>query len=131
MPVIFWVVPIAGIVAIVFAIWLARNVLKRSPGTPEMERIGAMIFEGAWAFLKRQYTTIGWLSIVIAIAVGALVGLLGGHRGIEGITAFGIGWRTAIAFIAGAFCSAAASLVSDRGRSLEVGSGRAKQLNGP
>ena len=74
MPGIFWVVPAAGVAAIVFAILLARDVLKRSPGTPEMARIGGMIFEGAWAFLKRQYTTIGRLSIIIAIAVGALVG---------------------------------------------------------
>ncbi len=111
MPGIFWVVPVAGIAAIVFAILLARNVLKHSTGTPEMARIGDMIFEGAWAFLKRQYTTIGWLSIVIAIVVGALVGLLGGHRGIEGITAFGIAWRTGIAFIAGAFCSAVSGFI--------------------
>ena len=111
MPGIFWVVPGAGIAAIIFAIWLARNVLQRSPGTPEMTRIGDMIFEGAWAFLKRQYTTIGWLSIVIAVVVGALVGVLGGHRGIEGITAFGIAWRTGIAFMAGAFCSAVSGFI--------------------
>jgi len=111
MPGIFWVVPAAGIAAIVFAILLARNVLKRSPGTPKMAEIGGMIFEGAWAFLKRQYTTIGWLSIVIAVAVGALVGLLGGHRGIEGITAFGIAWRTGTAFMAGAFCSAVSGFI--------------------
>jgi K(+)-stimulated pyrophosphate-energized sodium pump len=76
-----------------------------------MAEIGGMIFEGAWAFLKRQYTTIGWLSIVIAVAVGALVGLLGGHRGIEGITAFGIAWRTGTAFMAGAFCSAVSGFI--------------------
>jgi K(+)-stimulated pyrophosphate-energized sodium pump len=111
MPGIFWVVPAAGIVAIVFAILLARNVLKRSPGTPQMEEIGGMIFEGAWAFLKRQYSTIGWLSIVVAVAVGVLVGVLGGHRGIEGITAFGIAWRTGVAFIAGALCSAVSGFI--------------------
>jgi K(+)-stimulated pyrophosphate-energized sodium pump len=105
MPGIFWVVPAAGVIAIIFAIIMARDVLKRSPGTPKMEEIGAMIFEGAWAFLKRQYSTIGWLAIVVAIVVGILVGLLGGHRGLEGITATGIAWRTAIAFIAGALCS--------------------------
>jgi K(+)-stimulated pyrophosphate-energized sodium pump len=110
-PLIFWVVPAAGIVAVLFAIILARNVLKRSPGTPKMEEIGGMIFEGAWAFLKRQYSTIGWLSIVVAIAVGALVGMLGGQRGIEGITAFGIAWRTGVAFIAGALCSAVSGFV--------------------
>jgi K(+)-stimulated pyrophosphate-energized sodium pump len=111
MPGIFWIVPAAGIAAIIFAIILARDVLKRSQGTPEMARIGGMIFEGAWAFLKRQYTTIGWLSIVVAVVVGVLVGVLGGHRGIEGITAFGIAWRTAIAFIAGAFCSAISGFI--------------------
>ena len=111
MPGIFWVVPAAGIVAIVFAIFLARNVLKLSPGTPRMEEIGGMIFEGAWAFLKRQYSTIGWLSIIVAVVVGTLVGVLGGQRGIEGITALGIAWRTGVAFIAGAFCSAVSGFV--------------------
>ncbi|MFC1983140.1 sodium-translocating pyrophosphatase [Chloroflexota bacterium] len=111
MPGIFWIVPAAGILAIVFAVLLARDVLKRSPGTRKMEEIGGMIFEGAWAFLKRQYTTIGLLSVIIAIAVGALVGFLGGHLGIEGITAFGIAWRTAVAFIAGAFCSAISGFI--------------------
>ena len=90
---------------------MARDVLKRSPGTARMEEVGAMIFEGAWAFLKRQYSTIGWLAIVVAIAVGILVGLLGGHRGIEGITPVGIAWRTAIAFIAGAFCSGVSGFI--------------------
>ena len=111
MPGIFWVVPVAGIIGVLFALLLARNVLKRSPGTPQMEAIGDMIFEGAWAFLKRQYTTIGWLSIVVAVAIGVLVGVLGGHRGIEGITAFGIGWRTGVAFMAGALCSAVSGFI--------------------
>ena len=111
MPGIFWVVPAAGIVAIIFAILMARSVLKRSPGTAKMEEIGGMIFEGAWAFLKRQYSTIGWLAIIVAVVVGVLVGVLGGHRGIEGITALGIAWRTAVAFIAGALCSAVSGFV--------------------
>ena len=111
MPGIFWVVPAAGIIGVLFAILMARNILKRSPGTPKMEEIGGMIFEGAWAFLKRQYTTIGWLSIVVAIAIGVLVGVLGGQKGLEGITAFGIGWRTGIAFMAGALCSAVSGFI--------------------
>ena len=86
MPGIFWIVPVAGVSAIIFAIFMAMDVLKRSPGTKKMEEIGAMIYEGAWAYLKRQYTTIGFLSVAVAIAVGILVGFLGGHRGIEGIT---------------------------------------------
>ncbi len=105
MPGIFWLVPIAALVTVIFAALLARDVLRRDPGTPKMKEIGDMIFEGAWAFLKRQYSTIGILSLVVAVIIGVLVAFLGGEKGIEGMTAFGIGWRTAVAFLVGAFCS--------------------------
>jgi K(+)-stimulated pyrophosphate-energized sodium pump len=111
MPGIFWLVPIAGLVTVIFAILLARNVLRRDPGTPKMKEIGDMIFEGAWAFLKRQYSTIGIFSLAIAVIIGVLVALLGGNEGIEGITAFGIGWRTSVSFLVGAFCSAISGFI--------------------
>jgi K(+)-stimulated pyrophosphate-energized sodium pump len=111
MPGIFWLVPVAGLVTVIFAILLARNVLRRDPGTPQMREIGDMIFEGAWAFLKRQYSTIGIFSLAIAVIIGVLVALLGGNEGIEGITAFGIGWRTAVSFLVGAFCSAISGFI--------------------
>jgi len=111
MPGIFWLVPVAGLVTVVFAIMLARNVLRADAGTPKMKEIGDMIFEGAWAFLKRQYSTIGILSLVVAIIIGVLVALLGGQRGIEGMTPFGIGWRTAVAFLVGALCSGVSGFV--------------------
>ena len=102
-PSIFWIVPVAGILTIVFALLLIRNVLGRDPGTPKMREIGDVIFEGAWAFLKRQYSTIGLLSLLVAVIIGVLVALLGGQKGIEGMTAAGIGWRTSVAFLIGAF----------------------------
>jgi K(+)-stimulated pyrophosphate-energized sodium pump len=111
MPGIFWMVPIAVLVTVIFAVLLARNVLRRDAGTPKMKEIGDMIFEGAWAFLKRQYSTIGILSLVIAVIIGVLVALLGGEKGIEGMTAFGIGWRTGVAFLVGAFCSAISGFI--------------------
>ncbi|MCJ7654924.1 MAG: sodium-translocating pyrophosphatase, partial [Dehalococcoidia bacterium] len=111
MPGIFWMVPIAGLVTVIFAALMARNVLRRDPGTPKMKEIGDMIFEGAWAFLKRQYSTIGILSLVIAVIIGVLVALMGGEKGIEGMTGFGIGWRTAVSFLVGAFCSAISGFI--------------------
>ena len=48
----------AGIIAVLFAIYLARDVLARDTGTPEMEAVAGTIFEGAVAFIRRQYTTI-------------------------------------------------------------------------
>src|SRR5712692_10538356 len=82
-----WIVPVAGIAAIAFAIWLARDVLSRDTGTPEMQEIAGMIFEGAMAFLRRQYTTIAALAIVVAITITVVVGLV--SDGVKEITAQG------------------------------------------
>jgi K(+)-stimulated pyrophosphate-energized sodium pump len=110
MPAIFWVVPAAGVITIIFAIFLARNVLKRPMGTPKMKEIGDIIFQAAWAFLKRQYSTIAIYSVAIAIIIGVLVGVLGGTE-VQGLSAFDIGWRTGIAFLVGAVCSGVAGFI--------------------
>jgi len=110
MPGIFWVVPIAGVATVIFAIILARNVLQRPTGTPKMKEIGDIIFQGAWAFLKRQYTTIAIYSVGIAIVIGILVAILGGTE-VEGLNDFDIGWRTGIAVLVGAFCSGLAGFI--------------------
>ncbi len=111
MPIIFWVVPVSGIGAILFAVLLARNVLSRPTGTPQMMEVGEIIFAGARAFLRRQYSTIAMISVVVAIIVGGLLGLLGGNTGIPGMGAFGVAWRTAVAFMAGALCSGIAGFI--------------------
>ncbi|MEE8470748.1 MAG: sodium-translocating pyrophosphatase [Dehalococcoidia bacterium] len=103
---LMWLVPAAGVFAIVFALLLMRDILRRDTGTPEMQRIGDIILEGAMAFLRRQYTTIAIIAVITAVVVGGLVGGLRGHEGIPGMTAFGIAWRTGLAFLVGAFCSA-------------------------
>ncbi|TES84681.1 MAG: sodium-translocating pyrophosphatase, partial [Dehalococcoidia bacterium] len=110
MPAIFWVVPAAGIITVIFAIFLARDVLKRSMGTPKMKEIGDIIFQAAWAFLKRQYSTIAIYSVAIAIIIGVLVGVLGGTE-VEGLSALDIGWRTGVAFLVGAICSGVAGFI--------------------
>jgi len=110
MPVIFWVVPFAGVITIIFSIFLARNVLKRPMGTPKMKEIGDIIFQAAWAFLKRQYTTIAIYSVAIAIIIGVLVGLLGGTE-VEGLSPLDIGWRTGVSFLVGALCSGVAGFI--------------------
>jgi K(+)-stimulated pyrophosphate-energized sodium pump len=110
MPAIFWVVPASGVITIIFAILLARNVLRRSMGTPKMKEIGDIIFQAAWAFLKRQYTTIAIYSVAIAIIIGVLVGLLGGTE-VEGLSPLDIGWRTGVAFLVGAICSGVAGFI--------------------
>jgi K(+)-stimulated pyrophosphate-energized sodium pump len=67
-------VVVCGVAAILFAFWLARNVLSRDTGTPAMQDISNRIYIGASAFLRRQYSTIAILAIVVAIVIGVVVG---------------------------------------------------------
>jgi K(+)-stimulated pyrophosphate-energized sodium pump len=96
---IVWIVPVVGIIAVLFAGWLAADVLRRDQGTPGMQEIAGTIFEGAIAFLRRQYTTITALALVTAVIIGVLVGIFETTNQVtQGVLA-GIG------FIVGAFCS--------------------------
>lgn len=114
-----WLVPIAGIAAVLFAFWLAYDVLRRDIGTPAMQEVAGMIFEGAMAFLKRQYGTIAVLAVITAVIIAVIVSLVShGVREIiqdpvSGITYGNIvisrweeGILTGIAFIVGAGASA-------------------------
>jgi len=100
----FWpVVLLAGLIAIGFAFWLARDVLSRDRGTKAMQEVAALIFEGAMAFLNRQYRTIALLAVVAAIIIGGLIGILAGSPE--------QGLKTAVGFLVGAFCSGLAGFI--------------------
>jgi K(+)-stimulated pyrophosphate-energized sodium pump len=113
LPDIFWIVPVAGVLTIVFALLLIRNVMKRPTGTPKMKEIGDIIFQGAWAFLKRQYSTIAMYAVAVAVIIGVLVAVLTTPEEAANISVsqLGIGWRTGIAFLVGAFCSGLAGFI--------------------
>ncbi|MDO8531047.1 MAG: sodium-translocating pyrophosphatase [Dehalococcoidia bacterium] len=98
-----WIVPVAGLLAVAFAIFMAWDVLRRDKGTASMQRIGGMIFQGAMAFLRRQYQTIAILAVVTAIVIGALLGILTKDPD--------VGWRTSVAFLVGAFASALSGFI--------------------
>ncbi len=100
-----YLVPIAALVAIGFAIYLARDVLGRDTGTPEMQAVASTIFEGARAFLKRQYTTIFTLAGVTAILVGVLLALIPNSNAGTSVSQGTLGILTSISFLLGAVCS--------------------------
>lgn len=99
---VIYLVILISLLALGFAWWLASNVLSKDTGTPHMQEIASAIKEGAEAFLKRQYYTIGGLAIVVAL-------LIFGVYAYTGKSDYAI--KTAIAFILGAACSAVAGIV--------------------
>ena len=106
-PPIFWIVPVAGVLTLAFAAWLIVSIMRKPTGTPKMKEIGDMIFEGAWAFLKRQYSTIAIFAVIVAIIIGVLVAMLPPEEALQkaGYDALSVGWHTAVAFLVGAICS--------------------------
>ena len=79
---------IASLLGILFAGYLAMMVLKLPPGNERMIEISGAIYEGAMAYLNRQYKTIAVVGIIIAI-----------------LLYFGLGWITTVGFIVGAVFS--------------------------
>ena len=87
---------LCGVAALAYGLFSIRWVLSRSEGTDEMRRIARAIQEGASAYMKRQYTTIAvvgivlfvglWLVIGIGSAMGFLIGaVLSGAAGFIGM----------------------------------------------
>src|SRR5689334_898460 len=103
----------AGIIAVLFALYLARDVLSRDTGTKAMEDVAGTIYEGAVAFIRRQYTTIFGLAIVGALVIGALIAWIESPdvADVQHLAGLPIGIMTAIAFFVGALCSMASGII--------------------
>ncbi len=92
-----WVAIVVGFLALLLAFGLARAVIASDSGTAEMQAISNAIREGAEAFLKRQYQTIGALAAVLAVVV-----FLGYHLSPRTAPYAG---KTVVSFLVGAVCS--------------------------
>ncbi|MBU1863106.1 MAG: sodium-translocating pyrophosphatase [Candidatus Omnitrophica bacterium] len=62
---LIWLAPFGALVALGFALFLAKSILKKSEGTDEMKRIASAIREGADAYLRRQYGIVAIYFIVV------------------------------------------------------------------
>src|ERR1700730_7684075 len=89
-----WLIVLCGALAIVYAVWATRTVMAADPGSARMQEIAAAVREGAQAYLKRQYTTIGLVGLVIFL-----------------ILAYFLGWLVAFGFLIGAVLSGAAGFI--------------------
>lgn len=73
--VLFWFVPMASILALVFAWYFYKQMKKESEGTERMAYIAAAVRKGAMAYLKQQYkiVTIVFVSLAIVFAIMAYI----------------------------------------------------------
>jgi K(+)-stimulated pyrophosphate-energized sodium pump len=92
-----WVALGVGVLALVAALMLARAVIASDTGTPEMRAISDAIREGAEAFLRRQYKTIGAIALVLAVVVFV------GYKLSPRTSPYAL--KTVVSFLVGAVCS--------------------------
>lgn len=85
---------VLGLLAIVYGFVTSRQVLGSPAGNDKMQEIAAAIQEGAQAYLKRQYTTIAIVGVVVLVIVG-----------------WALGWVSALGFAIGAILSGVAGFI--------------------
>ena len=66
-PLVFWLIPIASIVALGMAWYFFRTMMKEDEGTERMKEIAAHVRKGAMAYLKQQYKVVTIVFILLAI----------------------------------------------------------------
>ena len=66
-PLIFWIVPLASLIALGFAWYFFRSMMKESEGTPRMKEIAAHVRQGAMAYLRQQYKIVAIVFVILAM----------------------------------------------------------------
>lgn len=97
---IFWIIPVASILALVFAWFFFRQMMKESEGTETMAKIASYVREGAMSYLKQQYKVVASVFLVLVI----LFSIMAYGFGVQN------GW-VPIAFLTGGFFSGLAGFL--------------------
>lgn len=97
---LFWVVPLVAIVTLLVVWSYYRKIKKADPGNEIMQEIHQAIRTGAFAFIRREYTSVAWVLVIaapilfftlglpamITFLIGALFSLLAGLIGMNAAT---------------------------------------------
>ena len=67
-PEVFWLVPVASLVALTMAWYFFKTMMKSDEGTPRMREIAEYVRRGAMAYLKQQYQVVLIVFSVLALA---------------------------------------------------------------
>ncbi len=94
MSIVVYAALVPAIIAVLYGGFLIRWIMRLPTGDERMQAIARAIQEGAQAYLKRQYTTIGVVALVVFVAIG-----------------IALDWTTALGFMTGAIFSAAAGII--------------------
>ena len=100
-----YLIPLSGVVALIFVFIKNHWVSKKPVGNPKMEKIAKHISDGAMAFLKAEYKILS----VFVICTAALLAFKGINEG--NIGNYDNGWLVAVSFIVGALCSGLAGFI--------------------
>ncbi len=85
---------LCGLLSIVYGVYTIRSVMSADAGSQRMQEISGAVREGAQAYLKRQYTTIAGVGVVVFIVLGLL-----------------LSWTVAVGFAIGAILSGSAGFI--------------------
>src|SRR6056297_3026444 len=96
---ILYLIPVAGVIALLYTFFKSKWVSKQEIGTERMERISKSISSGAMAFLNAEYKVLSVFVLVVAVLLALSA---------DPVTS---SWMVSISFIVGAFCSAAAGFI--------------------
>ena len=97
---IFWIVPIASLLALSLAFFFYKQMMKESEGTEMMAKIASHVREGAMSYLKQQYKVVASVFVVLVMLFA--------------IMAFGFGVQNEwvpVAFLTGGFFSGLAGFL--------------------
>ncbi len=93
-----YLIPLAGLLALLFTYWRAQWVAEQEVGTERMGRIAGYITDGAMAFLKAEYSKLAWFVVGVAV----LLAVTQGEHSSPLI---------ALSFVVGALCSGLAGFI--------------------
>ena len=91
---LFWLVPISSVLALLFAWYFYKQLMKTDEGTPQMKKIALYVRRGAMSYLRQQYKIVGLVFLVLVVLFS--------------IMAFGFGLQNEwvpVAFLTGGFFS--------------------------